>query len=357
MKVSGWTMRSVGEPLALVEREEAPGPGEVLVEVAGCGLCHTDLGFLYDGVPTRHALPLVLGHEISGRVVATGPRAAEWAGAEVVVPAVIPCGECPACAAGHGSICPSQIFPGCDVHGGFATHVKVPARGLCRVPDLADPARNPTRLDLASLAVLADAVSTPYQAVHRTGLGAGDLAIFVGAGGVGGFGVQIAAAMGASVIAIDVREERLELLARHGADLALRSDQLGAKELRQAVRAFADERDVPSWRTFVFETSGTVPGEECAFGLLGHGGHLSIVGYTREKVALRLSNLMALDATASGNWGCLPELYPAALELVLSGRVALAPFVEHRPLAAINETLAEAHAGRTSRRVVLEPER
>jgi 6-hydroxycyclohex-1-ene-1-carbonyl-CoA dehydrogenase len=73
-------------------------------------------------------------------------------------------------------------------------------------------------------------------------------------------------------------------------------------------------------------------------------------------VEIRLSNLMAFDATAQGNWGCLPELYPAALDLVLSGRVAVAPFVERRPLAAINEVFAELHAGQAPRRIVLVPE-
>ena len=90
--------------------------------------------------------------------------------------------------------------------------------------------------------------------------------------------------------------------------------------------------------------------------MLGHGGYLSVVGYTPAKVELRLSNLMALDAIAQGNWGCLPEHYPAVLDLVLSGKVALAPFVEQRPLASINPTFAEAHARRLSKRVILIPE-
>ncbi|MEK9764303.1 MAG: alcohol dehydrogenase catalytic domain-containing protein, partial [Deltaproteobacteria bacterium] len=77
------------------------------------------------------------------------------------------CGTCPACLSGRGSICPAQIFPGNDLHGGFASHLKVPARGLCPVPDLEDPQVNPRGLALASLSVIADAVSTPYQACVR----------------------------------------------------------------------------------------------------------------------------------------------------------------------------------------------
>ena len=157
MQITSWVVRAAGQPMVREPREEQPGPGEVLLAVAGCGVCHTDLGFFYDGVPTRHPFPLTLGHEISGTVVAAGPGAEGWIGQAVVVPAVLPCGECPACAAGRGQICPRQIFPGCDVHGGFSSHARVPARGLCAVPDLADRARNPQGLELASLSVIADA--------------------------------------------------------------------------------------------------------------------------------------------------------------------------------------------------------
>lgn len=356
MKVTGWTVRNPGEPMELETRDEAPGPGEVLVAVSGCGVCHTDLGYFYDGVPTRHPFPLTLGHEIAGTVVETGAAAGAWAGRRVVVPAVIPCGECDACRAGRGGICPTQIFPGNDVHGGFASHVRVPAGGLCPVPDLDDPGVNPHGLALADLSVIADAVSTPYQSLLRAEVGPGDLAVFVGAGGIGGFGVQLAAALGATVVAIDVDPGRLAAIESHGAACTLRADQLPFKELRAAIRALAKDRDVPTWRRKIFETSGTPDGQATAFGLLEHGGYLGVVGFTPKKLELRLSNLMAFDATAQGNWGCLPEHYPAIVDLVLAGSVRLAPFVEHRPLASINETFEDIHHRRTSRRVILIPE-
>ena len=337
-------------------RTESPGPGQVLVRVAGCGVCHTDLGFYYEGVPTRHPFPLTLGHEISGTVVEAGDGAGDWVGRAVVVPAVIPCGACAACRAGRDAICPRQIFPGNDVHGGFASHVVVPARGLCPVPDLADPVVNPHGVDLASLSVIADAVSTPFEAIERAGLAERDLAVFVGVGGVGGFGVQLAAARGAAVVAIDVDAQRLQLMADHGADLTLHAGELDFKALRKAVRGFAEEREIPTWRQRVFETSGTPSGQATAFGLLGHGGYLAVVGFTPQKLELRLSNLMAFDATAQGNWGCPPGRYPAIVDLVLAGRVALTPFVEQRPLSSINQTFTDVHARRVSLRVVLVPE-
>jgi 6-hydroxycyclohex-1-ene-1-carbonyl-CoA dehydrogenase len=354
--VQAWTVRKPGEPMELEQRPESPGAGEVIVAVAGCGVCHTDLGFFYEGVPTRHPFPLTLGHEIAGHVVEAGPGAADWLGRDVVVPAVLPCGDCPACRAGRGQVCPRQVFPGNDVHGGFASHVRVPARGLCPVPDLSTATSNPAGLPLASLSVIADAVSTPFQAVRRSGLAAGDLAVVVGCGGVGGFAVQIAAALGAVVVAIDVDAARLERLSEHGAALGLDARALEFKAIKSAVSALARERGIPSFRQFVFETSGSAAGQATAFGLVGPGGYLSVVGFTSARVELRLSNVMAFDATVQGNWACLPELYPAVLDLVLSGRVAVAPFVEHRPLAAINDTFAELHGGPHDRRVVLVPE-
>jgi 6-hydroxycyclohex-1-ene-1-carbonyl-CoA dehydrogenase len=126
--------------------------------------------------------------------------------------------------------------------------------------------------------------------------------------------------------------------------------------VRAAVRSFAEERRVPTWRTRIFETSGTPQGQVTAFNLLGHGGSLSVVGFTPAKVEIRLSNLMAFDASAIGNWGCLPEHYPAIVDMVLAGRIALEPFIERRPLAAINATFADLHEGRVRGRVVLIPE-
>ena len=356
MQVTSWVVRQPGQPMVQEARDETAGPGEVLVRVAGCGVCHTDLGFLYDGVPTRHPFPLTLGHEVSGTVVEAGAGAESWLDRAVVVPAVIPCGRCTACAAGRGSICPKQVFPGCDVHGGFGSHMRVPARGLCPVPDLEDRRINPGRLELWSLAVVADAASTAYQAILRSGLAAGDLAVFVGVGGVGGFGAQIAATLGASVVAVDVSQERLDQMGARGAALLLRSDRLEGRSLRKEIQGFAKGHDIPTWRHRIFETSGTTAGQIAAFGLLGPGSHLSIVGYTPKAVEVKLSNLMAFDATAQGNWGCLPEHYPAVVDLVLSGRVAVSEFIERRPLDSVNRTIEDLHERRGLRRIVLVPE-
>ena len=354
-----WTMTARGAPLERVAVDlPPPEAGEVLLRVAGCGLCHTDLGFYYDGVRTRAPLPLALGHEISGVVEAAGPGAEHLLGAAVVVPAVLPCGTCDLCRAGYGSICPRQVMPGNDSQGGFASHVVVPARGLAVIDDPAAAAGGlvgESGCTLAQLSVVADAVTTPYQAIERAHVEPGDLVVVVGLGGVGGFAVQIAAARGATVVGFDVDPTRGARLAAHGLGLALDPRAAEPRALRKEVASFAARHGLPAVRWKIFECSGTPAGQMLAWGMLVHGATLSVVGYTLEPVELRLSNLMAFDAQAVGNWGCLPELYPAALALVLAGRVAVAPFVEEHPLADLQAVFEAAHNRSLDRRPVLVP--
>jgi 6-hydroxycyclohex-1-ene-1-carbonyl-CoA dehydrogenase len=354
MRIEGhrWQMSAANAPLVREPATFEAGDGEVVVKIAGCGVCHTDLGYLYDGVRTNQPLPLALGHEISGTVAAVGRGAERWLGKAVIVPAVLPCGECDHCRRGLPTICRHQKMPGNDIHGGFASHVVVPARGLCEVdlPRLAN-----VGLTLAEVSIVADAVTTPYQAVRRAGVAPGSLAIVVGAGGVGGYCVQIARAMGATVVAIDVDDAKLAAIGKHGASLTLDSRKHDPKGLKGAIVEFARAQKLPTTEWFIFECSGTAPGQLAAFGLLVHGATLSVVGFTMDKVEIRLSNLMAFDARALGNWGCPPELYPAALDLVLDGKIAVKPFVEERRLDDINEVFHAVHQREIRKRAVLVP--
>lgn len=348
-----WMMTAVEAPLVCSTFDPFTlAPGEVAVEVAGCGVCHTDLGYYYDGVRLNHALPLALGHEISGKVAAAGAGAERWLGQSVIVPAVLPCGECELCRRGRGTICRNQKMPGNDIQGGFASHIVVPARGLCPVDEARLKAAD---LSLADVSVVADAVTTPFQAVKRAGVGPGSLAIIVGAGGVGGYAVQIANAFGATVVAIDIDDEKLAGISACGAALTLNARELDGRALKVAIQAFAKERRLLDTEWFIFECSGTSAGQLTAYGLLVHGATLCVVGFTLDKVELRLSNLMAFDARALGNWGCPPELYPAALALVLDGKIQIKPFVEQHPLANINTVFDAVHRHEMKRRVVLVP--
>lgn len=347
-----WLMTAANTPLVRAAFHAEPGAGEVVIAIAGCGVCHTDLGYFYDGVRTNQPLPLALGHEISGKVVATGTGTEHLMGKAVIVPAVLPCGECDLCARGLTTICRRQKMPGNDIQGGFATHIVVPGRGLCEV-DESRLAR--VGLTLADVSIVADALTTPYQAVRRAGVTPGSLAVVVGAGGVGGYCAQIAHAFGAKVISIDVDDDKLESISRHGAALTLNSRALDGKAVKAAISEFAKQNGLPATEWLIFECSGTAAGQLTAYSLLVHGATLSVVGFTMDKIEIRLSNLMAYDARAIGNWGCPPEYYPAALDLVLDGKVAIKPFVEAHQLDDINQVFAAVHRREIKRRAVLVP--
>ena len=243
-------------------------------------------------------------------------------------------------------------MPGNDIHGGYATHVNVPAHGLCPVNE---KKLTQAGLRLADVAVVADAVTTPYQAVLQADLSAGQLAIVVGLGGVGGYCAQIARARGATVVGLDVDDQKLELMSRHGVAKGFNVKNFDLKALKKEISNFAKERQLPTREWSIFECSGSAAGQNTAFGLLTYGSTLSVIGYTLDKVELRLSNLMALHARALGNGGCAPRHYPAALALVLDGQVNLQPFVEHHALENVNQVLQDLHHHKIGRRPVLIP--
>ena len=348
-----WMMNGVNEPLTRQEFVAQAAAGEVVVEVAGCGVCHTDLGFYYDGVRTNSELPLALGHEISGRVVATGDGAGDWLNKAVLIPAVIPCGECDLCRRGKGTICRSQKMLGNDIQGGFASHVVIPIQGLCPVDEKRLAAAG---LELADISVVADAVTTPYQAVYQAGVTEGSLAIVVGVGGVGGYCVQMAKAFGATVVAIDIDQGKLDTIAEHGAAITFNAREISGRDLKKAISAFARENGLPSTEWFIFECSGSKPGQESAYSLIVHGATLSVVGFTMDKVEIRLSNLMAFHARVLGNWGCLTEHYPGTLDLVLDGKIELKAFIEQKPLSEISSVFDAVHQQKMQRRAILVPD-
>lgn len=331
---------------------EMPQPvaGQVRVRIAGCGVCHTDVSF-YDGaVRTKHPLPLILGHEMTGTVEIAPPPFEHLAGKQVLVPAVVPCDRCDLCRAGRENACTAQLMPGNDVHGGFATHVVVPGRHLVTLPqDLGGHT-------LAELAVVADAVTTPYQALHRAGVATGDLVIVVGVGGIGTYAVQIARAFGARVAAVDIEEAKLEALREFGVEWGFNARRQDGRAIKHALLT---ESGVSTARWRIFEMSGTAAGQELAWALLPPAGTLGVIGFTMDKPSIRLSNLMALDATAFGSWGCNPRLYPAALALVLSGRVRVRPFIEPHALDEGPALFSHIHAssgGGLTRRPILIPQ-
>ena len=350
-KIETWQMPEPGK-LARASLE-VPGlnPGEGLVEVAGCGVCHTDLGYFYDGVPTVNKPPLTLGHEISGRVIAGEEK---LIGKEVIVPAVMPCNNCPICASGRGNRCLAQKMPGnsMGIYGGFSSHIVVPAEDLCLVENRGDIA-------LEKLAVVADAATSPYQAAMKAEVKAGDLVVVIGVtGGLGVYAAQICAALGAKeVIGIARNPEKLKRALGYGATHVISSVDKSPKDIKDELKAYCKEKGVPAnygWK--IFEWTGTGAGQAIGLELLSFVGKLVICGFGMQKNEFSLSRLMAFDADIIGSWGCLPKYYPEVLNMVLSGKVQIEPFVETRPMSQIAQAFEEAHSGRITKRIVLTPD-
>lgn len=325
-----------------------PGENEALIKIAGCGVCHTDLSFWHYGVKTKKELPLTLGHEISGVVIAGPDR---WLGKNVIIPAVLPCGDCELCKKGRSNMCQKQLMPGNDFHGGFASHIMVPSRFLCPVPDALL-----TVYPLEKLSVIADAISTPYQVIRKSELEAGDLAIVIGVGGVGIYAALISGILGARVLAVDIEDEKLEIAKNNGIDAILNVKGLDIKTIKEKVREIAKGLGVSRYGWKIFEVSGTRAGQELAFNLITFTSTLSIVGFTLDRAEVRLSNLMAFDAKLIGTWGCKPELYPEVVELIASGKLQIGNFIETFPLSGINEVFRNTLNHVYKKRSVLVPD-
>ncbi len=348
-KIKQYQMTKLNTDFKLVELEmPIIKKNEALVKVAGCGVCHTDLSFWHDGVRTKKEMPLTLGHEISGTVI-EGPD--KLKNKNVIIPAVLPCGECELCKKGRSNICQNQLMPGNDFHGGFASHIVVPHKYLCPVPD--SILKN---YSLEQLSVIADAISTPYQVIKKSELEKGDLAIVIGVGGVGVYGALISKIIGAKVLAIDINDEKLQQAKKKGVDAILNSKNLDIKEIKNKVKEIAKELGVSKYGWKIFEFSGTAAGQELAFNLITYTSTLSIVGFTMNKLEVRLSNLMAFDAKLIGTWGCKPELYPEVVELIASGKLEIKDFVQIFPMSKINEVFKNTLDHKYDKRSVMVPD-
>ena len=330
-----------GRPLVVGEvPRPVPGPDDALVKVAACGFCHTDLHYLDHAVPTVKRPPLILGHEISGVVDELGiGSSVRSIGDRVLVPSVLPCRNCEYCRSGRGNICPYLQMPGNHIDGGFAEYVRIPARDLVPLP---------SDLNLASSAVIADALTTPYHAVvRRARVQSGDWVVVVGCGGVGINAVQFAAAVGASVIAVDLRAEKREAALRLGACEALDPREyldLG-REVRKRSGGGAD---------VALEVVGTPETVTLALSTLRRGGRLCVVGYSDSVVPIPLNRLMFFEYEIVGSLGCRPVDYPRVIEMVRKGMVSLDAVVTATlPLDRIGEAAEDLRAGKGLRTLIV----
>ncbi|MFW6078633.1 MAG: zinc-binding dehydrogenase [Gemmatimonadota bacterium] len=327
-------------PLAVEEiPTPEPGPGEVLVRVAGCGVCHTDLHYIDHGTPTFKEPPLVLGHEIAGTVASPDPAGRFSEGERVLLPAVLSCGSCVACRSGRENICARSVMLGNNVDGGYAEYIAVPAKDLFRLPD---------EIPLVEGAIIADAVTTPYHAVVNRGrVRPGDRVAVIGCGGVGLNVVQIAAALGARVVAVDIAPDKRDWARRLGAESVL--DPSDAERIDRAVRdRTGGGADV------AFEVVGKPETQELAVSSVRTGGRVVLVGYSPSGMRLNGGRVMFRELDVVGSLGCRPVDYARAIELVRQGSVEVVDLVTHRfPLDEIDRAFDVLRAGGSIRSVVV----
>lgn len=245
-----------------------PGPGEVLVKVAFCGICHSDISLINGTFPPR--LPVVTqGHEASGIVAKLGPDVTGWAeGDRVVVGAGRPCGDCPNCRRGDPANCLQMQIMAFAYDGAWAEYTVARAVGLTRVPD---------NVALEQAAILADAVATPFGAVARTGkVGIGESVGVWGVGGVGTHIVQLARLVGAApIIAVDINEAVRGRALELGADYAFDSRDAD-------INAHIAEVTAGRGLDVAFDAVGITVTFEQALSCLTVGGRLVGVGMSAE---------------------------------------------------------------------------
>jgi alcohol dehydrogenase, propanol-preferring len=331
-------LREFKKPLLLEEIERpTPGPGEVLIEVEACGVCHSDL-HVADGDWAQFAgivkKPLILGHEIAGRVVEKGPEVRELQiGDRVGVPWIHwTCGECEFCLSGDENLCTRQKITGVTVDGGYAEFVKAPASHAVKIPESLSP---------VEAAPLFCAGVTVYRALKRANIARGRTLAVVGVGGLGHLGVQIGREMGAEVTAIDISEEKLALAKSLGATSTLNA---AAADIGKKLRSIGGFHAV-------LVTSAAKAAYDLAFNSLRPTGILLVVGLPAEDICfppiMMAAREVRIQATAVGTRQDLREV----LAMAAAGKIRCQ--VAAHPLADANEVLQQLRRGEISGRAVL----
>ncbi len=316
-----------------------PAAGEILVKVTACGLCHSDLHYMDHGVPTFKKPPLVLGHEISGVVVRAGAGVDEArVGTSVLLAPVTSCGECAMCRTGRENVCARQKMLGNTIDGGFAEYVVAPARDAFEIP--AD-------VPAEEACIVADALTTAFHGVtHRARVEAGEQVVVMGCGGLGLNVVQVAALVGARVVAVDVDPRKLALARELGAAAAIDAREGDtAKRVRAETGGGAD---------VAVEAIGNPKTQEQALSSLRTGGRLLLLGFAAENMSLPGGRVTYREITVIGTLGCRPIDFPVVLDLVRRGRLSVGPLVTHRhALASINEGYDALRRGEGVRHIVV----
>lgn len=291
---------------------------EILVKIAACGVCNTDMHYIDHGVPTFKKPPLILGHEPSGIVEEAGAGVKNFkVGDRVLIPPVFSCGYCANCRLGRENICFNMIMLGNHIDGAFAEYTKVPAKDCQHLPE---------ELPLEESSIIADAISTPYHAVkNRAQVRPGDSVVVFGCGGVGINVVQVASAAGASVIAVDIVDNKLDMAKKLGAQHTINSSDKEDKALLKEIRTLTG-----GGADIAIEAIGNPKTIELASAAVKAGGLHCQVGYTRHSVPMNAGRLMFREIEIKGSLGCRPVDYPKIIEMVKTGKIQLEPVVTHK---------------------------
>jgi propanol-preferring alcohol dehydrogenase len=321
--------------------EEVPRPepaaDEVLIAVEVCGVCHSDLHVADGDWPQLSAVvkkPLILGHEIVGRVVERGSAVHDvQIGERVGVPWVHwTCGDCEFCREGNENLCVRQRITGVMVDGGYAEFAKAPASHVARIPDA---------LSSEQAAPLMCAGVTVHRALKQAKIRAGQRLAVFGIGGLGHLAVQIGVAAGAEVTAIDVSEEKLMLAKSLGAARTVNASKSDVvKELRASGAMHV-----------AMVTSAAKSAYDTAFYCVRPTGLLLVVGLPAKDISfppiMMAATEIQIKASAVGTREDLREV----LAMAAAGKIHCQ--VSARPLAEVSDVLGQLTRGEISGRIVL----
>ncbi|MEO8025556.1 MAG: zinc-dependent alcohol dehydrogenase [Bryobacteraceae bacterium] len=315
-----------------------PGPGDVLIKVHACGVCHSDLHLAageWESMKPITKLPLIPGHEIVGTIERLGEGVTEFKlGDRVGVPWLyFTCGVCEFCLEGRETLCMKQQVTGCMVDGGYAEFVRAKATHTARIPDA---------LGFAEAAPLLCAGLTVYRSANQAGLKMGQRLAVFGIGGLGHLAVQVGKAIGAEVHAVDVSEEKLALAKSLGADGGVNAANAPYKYMRSVGGAHV-----------VMVCSGSRVAYESALRCIRRGGTLAVVGVPPETVPLAMSSMVGGEYRIMGSSVGSRQELKEVLQLAADGK--LKTHVETRPLDQAAAVLEEMQAGKLLARVVLQP--
>ncbi len=320
------------------------GPGELLMRIEACGICGSDVLEWY----RIKKAPLVLGHELSGVVAATGEGVTRYRdGDRIAVSHHVPCNECRYCLGGHPTMCETLLHRTNIDPGGFAEYCRVPAinvdRGIFRLPD-----------DMTfEEATLAEPLGCVLRGQRMAGIRSGQTVLVLGSGIAGLLHIQAAKAAGAAfVAATDVLDYRLEAARRFGADLVLQAREDVPARLREATGHLAD---------LVIVCTGAEPVLKQAMDSTDPGGTVLFFASPDPGVLMPLSIndfFWRRDTTLTTTYAAAPEDYQAALDLIQAGGIDVRGMITDRlPLAEASRGFQAVAAGRDCIKVILMPQR